>query len=156
VNGSSVLVSKQLLQYSSHSVFRIMKSLCFDPSDPAADVPAGGKAKAIVEHLKELDLVGSHNEVNLLWNQKAEEIKRGGAVDLRRKMTVGECERWAMIKKEQMTRMRAQLQARAREVGFVEGMREAPVKIPAQLRAFRSPMFVRCKDQLASHAVYTL
>ena len=30
---------------------------------------------------------------------QAEEIKRGGAVDLRRKMTVGECERWATFKK---------------------------------------------------------
>jgi len=117
---------------SPTSVFRIMKNFSDEPE----------KIAKAVSHLKELDLVGSVNEVNLLWNQKAEEIKRGGAVDLKRKMTVGDCERWAMKKKEQMVRMRTNLQARAPVVGFVEGTRMAAVKIPSDLRCFCSPMFL--------------
>ena len=94
---------------SPTSVFRIMKNFADSPE----------RMEAAAKHLHEVDLVGSHNEVNLLWNQKAQEIKQASssAVDLSRKMSNEDCERWALRKLDQMTEMRERVTTRAKSSG---------------------------------------
>ena len=85
------------------------------------------------------------SQVNLLWNQKADEIKQAStsAVDLQRKMSIEDCERWSIRKRDQMTQMRERVAARAKSMGCaLEGTRSACVTTPGQLRDFDSPMFL--------------
>ena len=63
-------------------------------------------------------------------------------MDLQRKMSVADCERWSIRKRDQMTQMRDRVAARAKAMGSaLEGTRSACVSIPSRLRAYEAAMF---------------
>jgi len=136
---------------SPTSVFRIMKNFAESQE----------KMEAAAKHLQEMQLVGSHNEVNLLWNQKADEIKQASkhAVDLHNKMSIDDCERWAVRKLDQMKEMRDRVTTRAKSSGCaLEGTRHACVSIPTSLTAYKCPMFTfmsmeEARERGAKHRV---